>query len=199
MGLKHRKWLGAGTDVAARAAFSLAMCGALAGLLYLTAQDGLADLSTAQQTNPRTATILASLDARPQMDRAQAVVDASPISLSLPAGIPAAVAVVPTERPAIPTKRPATPVKMPIAKADVARFDRCSPSCDTRDPMIVGYADRTQEVAFQAPEFDEEIERPVVSPVLAGASNLLEKALDAPSAAFRKGRAVIKTVVRATL
>ena len=199
MGLKHGNWLGAGTDVAARAAFSLGMCGALAGLLYLTAQDGLADLSTAQQTAPRTATILASLDAKPQMDRAQAVVDASPVSLSLQASMPAAVAVVPLERPAIPTRRPAAPVKMPTAIADVARFDRCSPACDTRDPMIVGHADKAQEVALQAPEFDEEIERPVGSPVLAGASNLLEKALDVPGVAFRKGRAVIKTVVRATL
>lgn len=199
MGLKHRKWLGAGTDVAARAAFSLGMCGALAGLLYLTAQDGMADVSTAQQTAPRTATILASLDSKSGIDRAQAVIDASPPVASPATQIPAVVSVTPIERPAIPTRRPAAPVKIPAAKTEVARFDRCSPACDTRDPMIVGFADKTRETASEAPEAYEDLGQPVDSPILSGASNLLDRALDVPGAAFRKGRAVIRTVVQATL
>lgn len=196
MNMLKEKWLGGGADVAIRAAFSFAMCGALAGLLYLTAQNGLAAGSNAQQT-PQTATVLASIGAKPQADRVPAPVATPAAPMVLPTSTPVVASA--DIRPVIPTKRPALPTKPAAEKNAVARFDSCLPDCETRDPMIVGDADKMTEMQPVPPQDDRQIEQPVRLPMLAGANSLLEKAFDAPGAAFRKGKSVITSVVNATL
>lgn len=197
MTMLKEKWLGGGADVAIRAAFSFAMCGALVGVIYLTAQDGLADGSSGQQ-QPRAATVLASMDTRPQADRLPVPVTTKASSITLPASAP--VVALTDIRPVIPTKRPTPPIKLPAGKGDVARFDSCLPDCETRDPMIIGYAGKARQIEPASSQDDDpQIEQTVSLPVVAGATELLDKAFDVPGAAFRKGKSVITRVVNATL
>jgi hypothetical protein len=196
MKMLKEKWLDGGADVAIRAAFSFAMCGALAGVMYLTAQNGLADGSNTQQA-PRAATVLASIDSKPQADRVPLPAAIHAVPIAHPASVPVVASA--DIRPVIPTRRPTAPARLPADKSAVARFDSCLPDCETRDPMIIGYGDQPPEMEPVAARDDQQIEQPVRLPVLAGATSFLGKALDVPGAALRKGKSVITTVVNATL
>lgn len=199
MGLQHMKWLGDGADVAVRAAFSLGMCGALAGFLYITAQNGMAESSSGRQAVPQAATVVATLDTgavhSPAMPEAKPVAVAVPLKVSTPAVASAQIQTV------IPTKRPDISPKASVAAAgnSVERFDKCLPNCETRDPMIVGQAASEPAPFDPNPQVDAMVEQPVSFPVLRSAGTLLDRALEVPGDAIRKGKSAITSVVRSTL
>lgn len=195
--MQDMKWLGAGADVAVRAAFSLGMCGALAGFLYLTAQNGIAE-SSVTPAEPAAATLVATLDTKPALS--QAVVDASPPAVAVPVKVSTPFIAAIKAQTVIPTKRPDVPAKASaVARNSPERFDTCLPNCETHDPMIVGYAEKDPAPFQSDPQVDAVVEEPVSLPVLQSAGSLLGRALEVPADAMRKGRSAIASVVRATL
>lgn len=197
MGMQDMKWRAAGADVAIRAAFSLGMCGALAGFLYLTAQNGIAENSTVQ-AGPQAATLVAMLDAKPTVS--QSAVDAGPYAVAAPIKVSTPIIVSMKAQTVIPTKRPEVPTKEPVvARSATERFSTCLPNCETRDPMIVGYPEKDPAPFQPDPQVDAMVEEPVSLPVLQRAGSLLGRALEVPGNAIRKGQSAITRVVRATL
>jgi len=140
-------------------------------------------------TNPGSANPRPAIDQSPVFETADTVMPALP-----PAATPA---VKPMPKP-MPSPRLAANGRMDAkAKppADVMRFDRCSPQCETGDPLIVG---------APAPSFPmtevARVERIddsagfTFSP-MDGARFILNQTATAPRTALRKGREVIGRIV----
>lgn len=200
MNWQQQTWYRAGGDILARAGFSLAMCGALAGVLYLTANNGADEMATAS-TGPsaRAATVIASYEGSPGVSQSQMAIDASPAAVSLQAKIPA-----PVERVAaasltpvysvLPTKRPdREPV---VVASNVAHFETCLPDCETHDPLIVGHVEKTYDPGLSPSATDELVQRVSYTEQR---PSFLGRALDVPGDAFRHGRRALTTLVRAAL
>jgi hypothetical protein len=198
---QQQTWYKAGGDMIARAGFSLAMCGALAGVLYLTASDGTQDLSTASLGKPpQIATVLASFETSPGLSKSQSAIDASPAAMPVAAQIP-----IPVQRVAeigpIPAKRPVEPVrrtvKEPVAVAsNVAHFETCLPACETRDPLIVGQSRQAAETEVSPLPTDELVQEVSFTE---RSPSILGRALHAPGFVYRQGRNALTTLVRAAL
>lgn len=197
---QQQTWYRAGGDIVARAGFSLAMCGGLAAVVYLTGHNGSQEVSVASAGGvARTATVVASVDSQ-ALYKSQAAVDASPGALPVPAKIP-----VPLERVAeaspTPARRPAVPLKRPGAQqvavaSNVLRFESCLPGCDTRDPLIVGHAEKTPDPGVSPSPTDELVEQVSFTQ---RTPSILGRAMDAPGAVYRTGRNALTSLVRAAL
>lgn len=200
MNSQQQMWYSAGSDLIARAGFSLAMCGALAGLLYLTAHNGTDQRSVATASPARTATILASFDSGSGVSKSQLAVDESPVSLPLQPKTAVPLERVAEVKPAsttyavLPIKRPA---REPVAAAaTVAHFESCLPGCETHDPLIVGQATKVPEPGLSPSASDELVEQVRFEEP---APSILGKALQAPGIVYRTGRNALTTLVRAAL
>lgn len=197
MNSQQQTWYRAGGDIIARAGFSLAMCGAFAAVLYVTAHNGSEEMSAASTGSvPRSATVLASFEGSPGLSKSQMAVDASPVAVKIP---------VPLERVAqagpIPAKRAALPIKRPgretvAVTSNVVRFESCLPGCETRDPLIVGHADKAPDPGVSPRDTDELVQEVSFTDKT---PTILGRALDAPRFVYRTGRNALTTLVRAAL
>jgi hypothetical protein len=200
MNLQQQTWYRAGGDIVARAGFSLVMCGALAGVLYLTASDGTQGLSTASLGKaPQTATVLASFENSPGLSKSQIAIDASP------AAMPAAQIPIPIQRVAeigpMPAKRPVEPVRRPLkgpvaVASNVVHFESCLPACESRDPLIVGQSRKAAETEVSPLPTDELVQQVSYTE---RTPSILGRALHAPGFVYRQGRDALTTLVRAAL
>lgn len=201
MNQQQQTWYRAGSEIIARAGFSLAMCGALGGVLYLTASDGTQDLSTASVSKPaQIATVVASFEASPGLSKSQEAIDASPAAAPMTAQIKAPVQRLAEIGP-MPAKRPALParvtVKEPVAVAsNVVHFETCLPDCETRDPLIVGQSRKVVATEVSPLPTDELVQNVSYTE---RTPSILGRALHAPSFVYRESRNALTTLVRAAL
>lgn len=186
---QQQTWYSAGADIVARAGFSLAMCGALAGVVYLTAHNGSQEISVASAGGTaRTATVVASVDGSQAVSGSQAAVDASPVTLPVPTKIPVPLARVAeagpmaARHPALPLKRPGT--QQVAVASNVRRFESCLPGCETRDPLIVGHAEKMPDPGVSPSPTDELVEQVSFTQQT---PSILGRAMDAPGAVYRRG------------
>jgi hypothetical protein len=200
MNSQQQTWYRAGGDMIARSGFSLAMCGALAGVLYMTANDGSEELAASAGGTAAAATVVTSFEASPGLYKSQAVVDASPATMSAPAKTP-----VPVERVAqatrAPARRAASPVKRPASEpvaiaSNVVRFESCLPGCDTRDPRVLGYVVKASDPSVSPGPADELVAKVSFTE---RTPSILERAMHAPGFVYRQGRSALTTLVRAAL
>lgn len=138
-----------------------------------------------------------------QLTRLQAAVDASPafeVALATKPDLPATV--IHTMKPVASQKRATSGAdgrraaargKMPPG---VLRFDRCIPKCETQDPLIVGYAGRSQSPKVAPLTAGNEDDGRFNLSSLQGAGYILGRTADAPRVALRKGRDIIYGIVR---
>jgi len=180
----------------------LAVCGTVVGALYVIVQTGPVD-RTMQfiDDSGRVAINRAAPASQLAMNHLQSAVDASPAKpqMSVPIPQPSPLAAMAKTNP--PIKRVASHsdvAKTKVASSgDVEHFDRCLPQCETRDPLIAGHP----EYAEAAPPLPNDDPPPVLEErvgfhPLAGARNLLNRAVDAPGVMLRRGRQVIDNVAR---
>lgn len=196
MSWQQQTWYRAGSDILARAGFSLAMCGALAGILYATSHDGQQDTAASLGNPSQTATILASFENSPGLSKSQAVIDASPASppatMRMPTQSIAELAPIPARRPLPPLKK-----KEPVAvAANVVRFESCLPGCESRDPLIVSSSAKAVAAEVSSRPTDELLQDASLTDT---SPSILGRALDAPGAVYRTSRNALTTLVRAAL
>ena len=201
MNSQQQSWYNAGADILARAGFSLAMCGALVGVLYATANNGSGAVSASSAGSPaRTATVLASFDGSSGIYQSQAVVDASPVSMPDRPKIPMPPERVPEAGLAsaryavLPTKRPDR--QSVAAASNVVRFESCLPDCETHDPLIVGHAEKASSQGLSPLPTDELVEDVSFTETT---PSILGRALRAPGIVYRTGRNALTTLVHAAL
>jgi hypothetical protein len=222
MNLQQRKWYNSGRDMMARAGFSLAMCGALAAVVFVTERNSSDGLSaSAGPGAARPAIIVASFQNSSGIDKSQTAIDASPYSAPLlPARIPiplerVAEASAPLARHTVasvkkavrePAKEAAKgtakgtdsePASEQVAAASsAASFESCLPGCETRDPLIVGAVADVRHPDISPRPTDEMVEEVSLAQ---RTPSILGRALGAPVAVYRKGRSALTTLVQAAL
>jgi hypothetical protein len=217
MNLQQRKWYTSGGDMMARAGFSLAMCGALAAVVFVTERNGSDALSASATLGAaRPATIVASFQNGSGIDKSQTAIDASPYSPPLPARIPIPLERVADASPPLPRHAVASvkkaarqPVREPAretakdtvseqvaAASSAAGFESCLPGCETRDPLIVGAVADVRHPDISPAPTDEMVEEVSLAQ---RTPSILGRALGAPVAVYRKGRSALTTLVQAAL
>lgn len=218
MNLQQRKWYNSGGDMMARAGFSLAMCGALAAVVFVTERNSSDGLSASAGSGAaRPAIIVASFQNSSGIDKSQTAIDASPYSAPLlPARIPiplerVAEASAPLARHTVasvkkavrePAKEAAKgtdsePASEQVAAASsAASFESCLPGCETRDPLIVGAVADVRHPDISPRPTDEMVEEVSLAQ---RTPSILGRALGAPVAVYRKGRSALTTLVQAAL
>ncbi len=198
---QQQTWYRAGSDIVARAGFSLVMCGALAAVIYVTHRNGSDELAAAPINNaPRVAMVLPGVAANPGVSVAQAAIDASPAAAPVVANIPiptwrvvAAADPAPRHAP-VPTKRAVR--ETVVASADAHSFESCLPGCETKDPLIVGHAAAPKVPVAFPQEGDTLVEKVSLQDREPG---LLGRAMDAPGLVYRTGRKALTSLVAAAL
>jgi hypothetical protein len=208
MNMQNTTWRSARAETAGKLGFGLAVCSAVGGLLYATHMSSK-DLTLASvEPRDRPAIASAKVQDNPAMVKLQAIVDASPIVQStahdlaaVPKPIPAPRKIVSAKSVNLP-KRIASRSGNPVSETAMAfpsgveRFDRCSPQCETQDPLITGYSGPNLYPATAVlPTSDQQEAEFSISP-LKDAREILDKAVDAPGTAFRRGREALAKVVR---
>lgn len=198
---QQQTWYRAGSDIVARAGFSLVMCGALAAVIYVTHRNGSEELAAASMNNaPRVAIVLPGIAENPGVSVAQAAIDASPAAAPVVANIPiptlrVAAAGDPAPRHApVPAKRAVR--EAVVASARTVSFESCLPGCETKDPLIVGHVAAPQVPAAFPQEGDTLVETVSFQEREPG---LLGRAMDAPSLVYRTGRKALTSLVAAAL
>ncbi|NTI26910.1 hypothetical protein G6M87_32365 (plasmid) [Rhizobium rhizogenes] len=122
----------------------------------------------------------------------QKAADASAISAIVEMDIASApVVAVPSKRPVrdelIADKAREADGAGAAMPADVIRFDRCSPKCETRDPLIIGSAPHMPPPENVASNLDTDEQEPSSS-ALQGAGYVLGGTASLPFTALRLGR-----------
>lgn len=202
MDTQPMRWWNGQSETTRRLGSGLAVCGTVVGALYIIVQTGPVD-RTIQfiDDSGRIAINRAAPVPQLAMSQLQLAVDASPAKppMSVPIPQPSPLAVMAKTNP--PAKRVAS--RSDVAKTNVAssgsveHFDRCLPQCETQDPLITGHA----EYAEAAPPLANDgpphvVEERVGFHPLAGARNLLNRAVDAPGMMLRRSRQMIDNVAR---
>jgi len=196
MSPQSETWYRTGSDMIARAAFSIVMCGALALAAYATHQGAAPQHASVASVAPKIATVVASFEDSPGISQSQAVVDASPTANLLPATIPLPIARVAEARPvaARHASSPARkPVREPVAEApEVVSFESCLPGCETQDPLIVGRDGAAPEGAVMSDAAVAPMETVSLAEPRQG---LVGMALHAPRAVYQTGRHALASLV----
>ncbi|MFB2564287.1 hypothetical protein [Rhizobium sp. IMFF44] len=203
MDTQPMRWWNGQSETTRRLGSGLAVCGTVVGALYVIVQTGPVD-RTIQFIDDSGSIAINRAALAPQlaMNQLQLAVDASPAKpqMSVPIPQPSPLAVMAKTSP--PGKRIAShsdAAKTKIASSgDAEHFDRCLPQCETQDPLITGrseYAEATPPVANDDPP--PVLEERVGFHPLAGARNLLNRAVDAPGVMLRRSRQMIDNVARA--
>ncbi|MDK4701917.1 MULTISPECIES: hypothetical protein [unclassified Rhizobium] len=203
MDTQPMRWWNGQSETTRRLGSGLAVCGTVVGALYVIVQTGPVDRTIHFiDDNGSIAINRAALAPQLAMNQLQLAVDASPAKpqMSVPIPQPSPLAVMAKTSP--PVKRiashsDAAKTKM-ASSGDVEHFDRCLPQCETQDPLITGrseYAEATPPVANDDPP--PALEERVGFHPLAGARNLLNRAVDAPGVMLRRSRQMIDNVARA--
>ncbi|MFK0164121.1 hypothetical protein [Rhizobium sp. NPDC090279] len=196
------RWWNGQSETTRRLGSGLAVCGTVVGALYVIVQTGPVD-RTLEYIDDSGRIAINSVAPAQQlaMNQLQSTIDASPaqppISVPIPQPSPLAAMVkgsAPAKRIASHSDVAKTKV---AASGEVEHFDRCLPQCETRDPLITGQP----EYAEAAPPLANDDTPPLVEErvgfhPLAGARNLLTRAVDAPGMMLRRSRQVIDNVAR---
>lgn len=198
MSMQQTKMPAAAGELARKVGVGLFVCGVtVAGLYAVARTEAEAPLMSSVDITGRGAIEVADARNFATANDLQSAIDASPAVLPTPTFRPA-TANKSAAKTSAPVKRVAAHAKITsvktVASSDVTQFDRCMPQCDTRDPMIVGYSEADQpprDLKVQALDVPEPPEDR--SPVH-GVRYILNRAVEAPAFAVRKGRDVIDGV-----
>ncbi len=204
MDTQPMRWWNGQSETTRRLGSGLAVCGTVVGALYVIVQTGPVD-RTIQfiDDSGRIAINRPAPALQLPVNHLQLAIDASPAKpqLSVPIPQPSPLAAMAKTNP--PVKHIASHSDVAKTKmassGDVEHFDRCLPQCETQDPLITGhpeYSEATPPLGNDDPPPVLLEERVGFHP-LAGARNLLNRAVDAPGVMLRRSRQMIDNVARA--
>lgn len=202
MDAQPMRWWNGQSETTRRLGSGLAVCGTVVGALYVIVQTGPVD-RTIQFIDDSGRVVINRPAPAPQLavNHLQLAIDASPAKPQMAVPIPQPSPLAAMTKTNLPVKRIAShsdAAKTRIASSgDVEHFDRCLPQCETQDPLITGhpeYAEATPPRANDDPP--PVLEERVGFHPLAGARNLLNRAVDAPGMMLRRSRQMIDNVAR---
>jgi hypothetical protein len=168
------------------------LCGIVAGAGLAFASLGLKGIEAAR-LEPVTQVATAKRVSDSMVERHYAYLDAQPISNAQTVAEDTAIPinVIPERRPVSAQKPSISPVNLAKVRSwpsGVARYDRCVPNCETRDPMIARTSIDQPEVTYQTlPSHDDERVERGFSP-LRGAGYALAQVARAPVGVLKMGR-----------
>ncbi len=195
-------WWNGQSEATRRLGSALAVCGTVVGALYLIVETAPTERAMRFfDESGRIAISSAKSLQHPAPNELQVAIDASPARqlMTVPVPTPSPLALVKTPAPAkhIASRSDTAKAKV-AASGDVARFDRCLPQCETRDPLIAGGPEYAQaEPPLVANEPPRVAEEKVGFRPLAGARHLLSRAVDAPVIMLRRSRQALDDVANA--
>ncbi|WP_168879526.1 hypothetical protein [Rhizobium sp. P28RR-XV] len=202
MDAQPMRWWNGQSETTRRLGSGLAVCGTVVGALYMIVQT--APTERAMRIIDDSGRI--TISSRGLLDHVatnglQVVVDAGAAQqvMSVPIPQPSPLTAAKSSAPAKKTASRTDAIKTSVAASgDVERFDRCLPQCETRDPLISGYPQYAEAKPSLAGDDDPSpvVEERVGFHPLAGARQILTRAVDAPGAMLRRGREALDDVAR---